>query len=134
MKAWAEGSPTTTPWENPLSEAPGLRVPSPFAGRQILEALGATDGEGCEVSETEIVDAQKLLARLEGVWAGPEGGATLAALLRLRDEGRLERQSRIVLLLTGAGLKHPPPPLPAPVDLSGPEATLLPRIRSALGL
>ena len=53
VKAWAEGSPTTTPWENPLTDAPGLRVPSPFAGRQVLEALRATDGE---------------------VWAGSEAG------------------------------------------------------------
>ena len=75
VKAWLEGSPTTTPWENPLTEAPGLRVPSPFAGRQILEALRATEGEAWAVSEREIVDAQKLLARLEGVWAGPGGGS-----------------------------------------------------------
>ena len=51
VKAWAEGSPTTTPWENPLTDAPGLRVPSPFAGRQVLEALRATDGEAWAVSE-----------------------------------------------------------------------------------
>ncbi len=132
VKAWAEGSKTTRPWENPVTDASGLCVPSPFAGRQILEALGATKGEACAVSETEIVDAQKLLARLEGVWTGPEGAATLAGLLRLRDEKRLDRRSRIVLLLTGAGLKHPPPAFPAPVDLAGPEATLVPRIRSAL--
>lgn len=134
VKAWAEKSPVTTLWEKPVTAAPGLRVPSLFAGRQILEVLRDTDGEAQAVSETELVDAQKLLARMEGVWAGLEAAAALAALLRLRDEGRLDRGSRIVLLLTGTGLKNAPPSLPPPLDLTGPEDTFLPRVRAALGL
>lgn len=134
VKAWGEKSPVTTPWEKPATNAPGLRVPSPFAGRQILQVLRETDGDAIAVSEGEIVEAQKLLALTEGIWTAPEAAAALAALLRLKDGGRLDRQSRIVLLLTGAGIKNPPPSLPPPLDLTGPEATLLDRVRSALAL
>ncbi len=133
VKAWTEKSPVTAVWENPVTNAPGLRVPSPFAGRQILQVLRDTDGLAVAVSEAEIVEAQKLMARMEGIWTAPEAAATLAALLRLKDAGRLERQARIVLLLTGAGIKNPPPPLPPPLDLTGPEETLLERVKAALG-
>jgi threonine synthase len=133
VKAWTEKSPVTTPWENPVTNAPGLRVPSPFAGRQMLNVLQDTDGWAVAVSEARIVEAQKLMARVEGIWTAPEAAATLAALLRLIDEGRLDRRGRIVLLLTGAGIKNPPPPLPPPLDLTGPEATLVDRVKAALG-
>ncbi len=133
VKAWTEKSPVPAPWQNPVTNAPGLRVPSPFAGRQILQVLRDTDGLAVAVSEAEIVEAQKLMARMEGIWTAPEAAATLAALLRLKDAGGLPRQARIVLLLTGAGIKNPPPPLPPPLDLTGPEATLLGRVRAGLG-
>jgi threonine synthase len=132
VKAWAEKAMVTAPWENPVTNAPGLRVPSPFAGRQMLQVLRDSDGHALAVSESDIVEAQKLLARTEGIWAAPEAAATLAALLRLKDEGRLEWRARIVLLLTGAGIKNPPPLLARPLDLTGPEATLLDRVRGAL--
>src|SRR5574337_188631 len=134
VKAWVEKSPVTAPWENPTTNAPGLRVPSPFAGRQMLQVLRESQGDAVAVSEAEIVEAQKLLARLEGIWTAPEAAATLAALLRLKDGGRLDRGGRIVLLLTGAGIKNPPPPLPPALDLTGPESTLLERVRRALRL
>ncbi len=133
VKAWAEKSLVTAPWENPVTNAPGLRVPSPFAGRQMLEVLRGTGGAAVAVSEAAIVEAQKLLARTEGIWTAPEAAATLAALLRLKEEGRVERQARIVLLLTGAGIKTPPPHLPLPQDLTGPSDTLLRRVKAALG-
>jgi threonine synthase len=134
VKAWVENARVTTPWENPVTQAAGLRVPSPpFAGRQILELLRESDGCALAVSEAVIVEAQKLLARMEGIWTAPEGAATVAALLRLKDEGKVDKGGKIVLLLTGAGIKNPPPPLLPPVDLTGLEATLLERVRAALG-
>ena len=134
VKAWAAKALVTTPVENPTTNAPGLRVPSPFAGRQILQVLRDTDGLAVAVSEAEIVEAQKLLARTEGIWTAPEAAAALAALLRLKESGRLDRQSRIVLLLTGTGIKNPTPALPPPLDLTGPEESLLKRVQAALAL
>ncbi|MGH7279789.1 MAG: threonine synthase, partial [Candidatus Rokuibacteriota bacterium] len=75
VKALAEGAETTAAWENPVTHASGLRVPSPFAGRQMLRILRETGGGAFAVSERAIVDAQRLLARLEGIWTAPEGAA-----------------------------------------------------------
>lgn len=117
VRAWQAKAAETVPWERPVTHAAGLRVPSPFAGRQILRVLYETGGDALAVSERSIVEAQTLLARLEGFWVGPEAAATVAGLLSLRDRGALDPGARIVLLLTGAGFKNPPPALPAPVSL-----------------
>src|SRR5712692_4699053 len=71
VKAFAEGAETTAPWEDPTTYAAGLRVPSPFAGRQMLRILRETGGGAVAVSERAIEDAQRLLARLEGIWTSP---------------------------------------------------------------
>jgi threonine synthase len=132
VKAWVEGAETTTVWENPKTEAPGLRVPGPFAGRQMLRILRDTGGHGRAVSEAEIVEAQKLLARHEGIWTAPEAAATLAALLQMKDERDVDAGSRVILVLTGAGIKNPPPPLPPPIHLEGDEARVLSQVTLAL--
>src|SRR6185503_7343716 len=106
VAAWNAGSEVTTAWDNPVTHAPGLRVPSPFAGRQMLRVLRETNGGALAVSERAIEDAQRLLARLEGIWTSPEGGALVAALGMLKDRREVSTDARIVLVLTGAGLKY----------------------------
>jgi threonine synthase len=134
VRAWADGAETTTPWENPVTDAPGLRVPGPFAGRQMLRILRETGGHGRAVSEREIVEAQKLLARLEGIWTAPEAAAALAALLQLRGQGEVTADVRVVLVLTGAGIKYPPPSFPPPVHLEGGADDVFTRVEQALGV
>ncbi len=125
VRAWDEKAETTTPVENPTTNAPGLRVPGPFAGRQMLRILRDTGGFPQGVREDEIVEAQRLLARVEGIWTAPEAAATLAALLHLKADGQVDAGTRVVLVLTGAGIKYDPPPLPRPVDLEGSEDTVV---------
>ena len=132
VKAWRDGAETTSMWENPVTDAPGLRVPGPFAGRQMLRVLRETGGRGVAVSESEILDAQRLLARHEGIWTAPEAAATLAALLQLRAEGGVERDDRIVVVLTGAGIKNPPPPRSPPVHLDGAADEILGQVTAAI--
>ena len=132
VKAWREGAETTTAWENPVTDAPGLRVPSPFAGRQMLKILRDTSGEAIAVSERAIVDAQRLLARVEGIWTSPEAAATIAALLQMKERGDALADARILLVLTGCGLKNDPPSLPAPTDLSGSDADIVAQVGRAL--
>jgi threonine synthase len=129
VAAWHSGAETTTPWENPVTHAAGLRVPSPFAGRQMLRVLGETGGDALAVSEEAICDAQRLLARLEGIWTAPEAAATVAALLIMKGRGQLPRDLRVVLILTGAGIKNEPPPLAAAVDLIGSDDEIVERVR-----
>jgi threonine synthase len=133
IKAFHEGAETTTAWENPTTEAAGLRVPSPFAGRQMLRILRESDGDAIAVSERAIVEAQRLLARLEGVWTSPEGAALVAALAIMKDRGQVAAEARVVIMLTGAGIKNPPPELPTPIDLAGSDEEIRVAVRGALG-
>jgi threonine synthase len=133
VKAFAEGAETTAAWANPTTHAAGLRVPSPFAGRQMLRILRETGGGAFAVSERAIADAQRLLARLEGIWTAPEGAALVAALGMLRDAGGLAGDPRVVLVLTGTGIKYDAPALPAPTDLAGSDEDIAAQVRRALG-
>jgi|RhiMetdeSRZDD1v2_1073273.scaffolds.fasta_scaffold168644_2 threonine synthase len=132
VKAFHEGAETPAPWENPTTHAAGLRVPSPFAGRQMLKILRDTRGDAVAVSEEAIREAQRRLARLEGVWTSPEGAALVAALDTLRQRGALGADARVVLVLTGAGIKYDPPPLPPPVDLTGSDDVVVATVVRAL--
>jgi threonine synthase len=132
VRAWQDKAETTTAWANPVTHAAGLRVPSPFAGRQMLRILRESGGAACAVSEEAIVLAQRLLARLEGIWTAPESAALLAALLALRKDGAVESGGRVLLILTGAGIKYAPPSLRAPVHLAGEPASVLAQARRAI--
>jgi threonine synthase len=133
VKAFHEGADTTAAWENPTTHAAGLRVPSPFAGRQMLRVLRDSGGDAIAVGERAIVDAQRLLARLEGIWTSPEGAALVAALAVMKDRGQLTADARVVVMLTGAGIKYAPPELPTPIDLSGSDTEIQAHVRRALG-
>ncbi len=133
VRAFASGAETTTAWENPVTHAAGLRVPSPFAGRQMLRILRETGGDAVSVTERAIVEAQRLLARLEGVWTSPEAAATVAALGILKDRRALPADARVLLVLTGAGIKNDPPDLPAPHDLDGADDAVVDAVVRALG-
>jgi threonine synthase len=132
VKAWREGAETTSPWENPVTEAAGLRVPSPFAGRQMLRIIRETRGEAIAVSEAAIEENQRLLARLEGVWTAPEAAATVSALIAMKERGALAADTRIVLILTGSGLKTAAPALPPPTDLIGSDDDIATQVERAL--
>jgi len=132
VKAWEDKAETTSLWESPFTDAPGLRVPGPFAGRQMLRILRETGGHPQPVSERAIVEAQKLLGRVEGIWSGPEAAAALAALCLMKEAGDVDAGTRVVLVLTGAGIKNPPPPLPAPVHLEGDPDRILATVRQAI--
>ena len=132
VKAFQDKADTTTAWDNPTTHAAGLRVPSPFAGRQMLKILRDSGGGAVAVGESEIQDAQRLVARVEGIWTAPESAALVAALPRLRDEGAITRDAEIVMVFTGAGIKNDSPALPAPVDLAGSDAEIVEQVRRAI--
>src|SRR5437763_4044581 len=134
VKAFHDGAETTAVWENPTTHAAGLRVPSPFAGRQMLKILHDTRGDAIAVSEGAIEDAQRLLGRLEGIWTSPEGAALVAALAQMKDRGAVAADARVVLVLTGAGIKYDPPPLAPAVDLTGADEEIVAAVRRALGV
>jgi len=107
VRAWDSGAATAVPWENAHTLALGLRVPSPFADALILRAIRESLGTAVSVPEEDLLDGMADLAMHEGCFACPEGGATLAALRRLRASGEIGRDHRVVIYNTGSGLKYP---------------------------
>ena len=81
-------------------------MPKSFADQMILHDLRASNGTAVAVSDKAILDAQYRLASSEGIFAAPEGAATLAALEKLVEEGWVHPDERIVLFNTGTGLKY----------------------------
>jgi threonine synthase len=106
-RAFHAGEPFATPWEGARTVAAGLRVPAAVGDFLILRALRDSNGTAVAVSDEALVAAQMRIARLEGIFACPEGGATLAALEALLAQGWVSPAARIVLFNTGTGLKYP---------------------------
>ncbi len=93
-------------WPGARTIASGLRVPKSFADQIILDDLRESRGNAVAVSDEKILAAQDKLARSEGIFAAPEGAATLAGLIQLVEDGWIESDERIVLFNTGTGLKY----------------------------
>ncbi len=108
VKAFQEGLAFCDFWTDAHTLASGLRVPKSFADQIILNDLRESNGNAVAVSDEKIVNAQKRLAFKEGIYAAPEGAATLAALETLVEQGWVEPDERIVLFNTGTGLKYIP--------------------------
>jgi len=107
VRAFAEGAATVAAWEGARTVALGLRVPSPFAGALMLTAVRESGGTAVSVSEEELLDGMSELATGAGCLACPEGGATFAALRKLRASGEVKAKERVVIYNTGSGLKYP---------------------------
>ncbi len=108
IKAFHEGLDFCDFWTGAQTLASGLRVPKSFADQIILDDLRESNGNAVAVSDESIVEAQKRLAFKEGIYAAPEGAATLAGLEKLVEQKWVEPDERIVLFNTGTGLKYIP--------------------------
>lgn len=107
VRAFEAGLEDMPPWEEPSPTAAfGLRVPGALGGFLMLRALRETGGTAVAVDEAEIAAGAGLLASKAGVFASAEGGATIAALRRLRDEGLVTETDRVVVFNTGHALKY----------------------------
>jgi threonine synthase len=69
------------------------------------------------VADSEIVDAIRLLARTEGIFTEPAGGVTIATLAKLAREGLISPSERVVVYVTGHGLKAPEVMAPDGLDV-----------------
>ena len=105
VEAFERGLDEVAPWDgDPFTIAAGLRVPAPVEGALVLAAVRRSGGVMAAVEEDAIVAAVRDLAAAEGIFACPEGAATVAAAERLARAGRLE--GPVVLYNTGAGSKY----------------------------
>jgi threonine synthase len=106
VKAFNSGASFCDFWLGAQTMASGLRVPKSFADRLILANIRVSEGTAVAVSDAAILDAQKSLAAQEGIFAAPEGAATLAALKELVSQKWIQPDERIVIFNTGTGLKY----------------------------
>ena len=106
VKAFQKGAEFCDFWTGAQTLASGLRVPKSFADHLILRDIYDSKGTAIAVSDESILESQKHLASLEGIFAAPEGAATLAALKELIKQGWVAPEERIVLFNTGSGLKY----------------------------
>jgi threonine synthase len=92
-------------WENPRTIAGGLVDPYPWDADTAIPAIKKSGGTAETVSDGEILAAEKLLAKNEGIFAEPSGAAGLAGLRKLLDAGAVDRSDVVVIEITGSGLK-----------------------------
>ncbi len=111
------------PVKKPATIAESLAIGDPASGYEAIQIMRRTRGFADAPKDEEILEGQKILARTEGVFAEPAGGTTVATLRRAAEDGRIDRGERVVLLVTGNGLKTPgiwngalPPLTPIPPD------------------
>ncbi|UFP95183.1 threonine synthase [Gloeobacter morelensis] len=107
VKAFEEGRADSEFWPDARTFASGLRVPKALGDFLVLRAVRETGGTAVAVSDAQCGEMMKLLAGRTGIFAAPEGAATLAAAKILRERGDLTARDRVVLINTGSALKYP---------------------------
>jgi len=89
----------------PDTIAKSIAIGNPADGFYVLKAVRDSGGWGDVATDPEIIDAIKLLARTEGIFAEPAGGTTLAVALKLVKQGRIKPDETVVVAITGNGYK-----------------------------
>ena len=123
--AFAAGTDTIQPVK-PKTIAKSLAIGNPADGPFAIDAVRDTGGGFAAVSEEEIVDGIRLLARTEGIFGETAAGVTIATLKRLAAEGVVRSDERVVAYVTGHGLKT----LDAIAADAGPTATIAPTLEA----
>jgi len=106
VKAWEAHQSSAQFFPNAATIASGLRVPGPLGDQLILSMLRRTKGTAITATDNEMLHAGRELASLEGVFAAPEGAATVIAARKLATSGWIKPQETVVLFNTGTGYKY----------------------------
>ena len=106
VRAFKQNSARCQPWFHAATLAAGLRVPQAIGDFLILDILRQSGGTAVAVTDEDMLAESRAIGRSEGLFACPEGGATLAALKKLIRSGFIESSDEVVLFNTGSGLKY----------------------------
>jgi threonine synthase len=107
VEAFKKRSGMIDPLPNPETIATAIRIGAPVNAPKALKAIRESGGCAEAVSDEEITEAQKLLARAEGVGVEPASAASVAGLKKLLGSGMVDRDERVVCVTTGHALKDP---------------------------
>ena len=106
-QAIKNGSDTIVPVVKPDTVATAIRIGAPVSWKKALIAIRESDGTAESVSDKEILDAQKMLAQIEGIFVEPASASSIAGLKKLVENGEVDSDERVVCVTTGHGLKDP---------------------------
>lgn len=106
VRAFERGADRAERFENPVTVASGIRVPSSRADRLILSALRESGGTAVAVPDGEIVRAVGEIAASEGIFPAPEGAAAWAGCKALVRQGTIDPSSRIIVVNTAGGARY----------------------------
>ncbi|MDD1769327.1 MAG: threonine synthase [Methanomassiliicoccales archaeon] len=107
VDAFKAGKSDFTPVCKPETVATAIRIGNPVSGKKALKAIYDTGGSAVDVSDGEILDAQKILGRAEGIGVEPASAASVAGMIKLVQTGSIGRDERVVCICTGNVLKDP---------------------------
>ena len=106
-RAVKSGRDKIRPVHNPQTIATAIRIGSPVNWPKVLSAIRDSRGTAETVTDRQILEAQKELATLEGIFVEPASAASIAGVKKLSEEGRVDRSETVVCVTTGHGLKDP---------------------------
>ena len=101
------GSKEMIPVKSPETVATAIRIGAPVSWKKAVNAIRSSGGTAETVTDDEILAAQKLLARVEGIFVEPASASSIAGLIKLVNAGVIDKDERVVCVTTGHGLKDP---------------------------
>jgi threonine synthase len=107
VQAIKNESDEIVPVAKPETIATAIRIGAPVSWKKAVNAIRQSHGTAETVTDAEILDAQKTLARLEGLFVEPASASSIAGLKKLVENGEIEKDECIVCVATGHGLKDP---------------------------
>lgn len=105
VNALTKGASKQERLSKPSTRALAILVAEPLQSELAVSAIRGSDGLAVTVSDSEILAAELQIAKLEGVFAEPASSATIAALKKLAEQGKISCDSSVACLITGSGLK-----------------------------
>jgi threonine synthase len=105
VDAFKRNSDEVIPVERPETIAKSLAIGDPGDGIYVLKRLKQYNGIAEEANDSEIANSILLLAKTEGIFTEPAGGVSVAVLRKLVEEGKIQKDERVVCYVTGNGLK-----------------------------
>ena len=106
-QAIKSGSKDIKPVINPETIATAIRIGAPVSWKKAVNAIRDSGGTAETVTDDEILEAQKMLSRLEGLFVEPASASSIAGLKKLVENGVIDKDERVVCVTTGHGLKDP---------------------------
>ena len=101
------GKDFITPVEMPETVASAIRIGAPVSWKKALRAIKNSKGTAETVTDLEILAAQKMLARYEGIFVEPASASSIAGLKKMLEHGTIDKDEIVVCVTTGHGLKDP---------------------------